>query len=347
MQRKFFVLAFALAIAFPAAAFAQYGGGGGGSISPPSVTPPPGEAEVVVIINGGAKTTTNTRVTLSMPRTNANQMAISNSADFQNAAWQNYSSSLDWTLLTGLGSKTVYVKFRSSSTGKTTGISTGTITLVAVGADPQTPASEAQQSSQESSEQTNGCALTPGIAYKSANSRAVFYVTPDCTLRPFRNPNVFFTYFNTWSDVRVTTKLADVAADPLSFMPFGSKYDPKYGAIVKIVKDPKVYLLLGNKKFWITSEDVFNKLKYQWSWVEDVDESLLSKYESGGEITNTTRHPDNTLVKYAGSAKVYKLIDGKKSWITSQEVFNRLGYRFDRIVVLDDTETYQDGPDML
>ena len=292
-------------------------------------------------------------------------MAVSNRADFSNAAWQPYDGEFDWTLEPGDGTKTVYVKFRDSSTGKSTTVYTGSIQLVSAG--QVTPPVQVPASLDEVSEdinkdgvidekdlslligqQSESCPLDTRMAYKTNGSRSVYYVTLSCTKRPFNNPRVFFSYFSSWNDVKITTEaeLSKIPADALGFMPWGSKYDPKYGALVKTVNDPKVYLLLNGNKHWITSEQLFATLGYKWEWVEDIADSLLDKYVSAGEITVSDSHPNGTLVKYANSAKVYRLVDGKKSHVTNQAVFERLGYRLDRIVVISDSETYEDGPDI-
>lgn len=188
------------------------------------------------------------------------------------------------------------------------------------------------------------CTLPVDHAYRAANSSAVYYVDLDCKKRPFKNAALFFTYFDSWSDVKMTGSkfLAAVPNHELGFMPLGPKYDPKYGALVKTVNDARVYFLLNGKKYWINSETVFNKLHYKWNWIEDIDERLLDKYPSGGEIKNTLRHLDGTIVKYVGSSKVYVLVNGKKRHIPNEASFNALGYRWDRIVTLSDSETYQD-----
>ncbi|MBI2436972.1 MAG: peptidoglycan-binding protein [Candidatus Magasanikbacteria bacterium] len=133
-------------------------------------------------------------------------------------------------------------------------------------------------------------------------------------------------------------------------MPWGPKYDPQYGALVKIVNDSKVYLLLGTERYWINSESVFTGLKYDWNWIEDVDEELLAKYSVGSEISYTTHHPNYTLVKYSNSPKVYRLEPDPKDaskqvkrHIADEKAFESLKFRWDRIVVISTSETYLDG----
>jgi hypothetical protein len=194
----------------------------------------------------------------------------------------------------------------------------------------------------------SACALEKTQAFRHANSNAVWYITKDCKKRAFNNSRVFFTYFGGWDEVNVVQEemLDDISDDTLGFMPWGPKYDPKYGALVKIVSDPKVYLLLGTEKYWITDEDVFGALGYYWNWIEDIDEALLDKYITGTEINYTDRHPNFTLVKYSGNPKVYLLENGKKRHIKNEKAFEALGYRWDRIVTIEDTEEYEDGEDL-
>lgn len=197
----------------------------------------------------------------------------------------------------------------------------------------------------------SSCPISLQQAYKTANSPAIYYITENCTKRAFNKANIFFTYFDSWTNVKNVslTVLNSVPNDSLGFMPYGPKYDPKYGALVKIVKDPKVYLLLGTEKYWITSESVFNNLNYSWNWIEDIDQRLLDKYQTASEINYIDHHPNYTLVKYANDAKVYRLEPDPndstkqiKKYIKNEAEFNALGFRWDRIVTIKNSETYID-----
>ena len=96
-------------------------------------------------------------------------------------------------------------------------------------------------------------------------------------------------------------------------MPWGPKYDPQYGALVKVITDPKVYLLLNMHKYWISSEVIFTSLEYAWDWVEDIAASLLDKYTTAEEIIYTDHHPNFTLIKYENDQAVYRLEPGSAS----------------------------------
>ncbi|GEM_PF-5073315 len=322
------------------------GGGGGAAILPaaptvqvPSVSAGTGGSTSPVQINQGAKTTSINSVTLTMPTTNADQMAISNTANFSGASWQPLKKTVNWELTSGTGKKTVYIKFRNSKTGGVTGVYSSTIDVVAKTAQQPKPVSAPSPKPTPVS-----CALTPGKAYKTANSPAIYYVTSQCTKRPFKNSVVFFTYFTAWSEVQTVSTLPP--NDAIQFMPWGPKYNPKSGALVKVPEDPKVYLLLNGKKYWITSESVFTGLGYQWNWIEDADPTLLNSFQTVGELSLTNVHMDGTVFKYPNSPKVYVLVGGKKSWIVNEAAFNKLGYRWDRIVTIPVSETYPNGADL-
>lgn len=192
---------------------------------------------------------------------------------------------------------------------------------------------------------TTSCPVAIEKAYKIAQHPAVYYVDADCKKRPFKNAFIFSTYFTSSKEVNVVAieTLALVPPHELGFMPLGPKYDPKYGAVVKTVNDNKVYFLLNGKKFWITSESVFLSLGYKWNWVEDIDQRLLDKYSVGGEISDITRHLDGTIIQYAGSPDVFVLENGKKRHIMNEVEFNRLGYRWDRIVQIPLLEIYMNA----
>ena len=101
------------------------GGGGGGGTAPAAPT------GTSVSINAGASQTESTAVTLSLGATNASLMLISNTADFTGAGeWITYATSYPWTLTDGVGTKTVYAKFRSSGGSNSSAVS-DTIELVA------------------------------------------------------------------------------------------------------------------------------------------------------------------------------------------------------------------------
>lgn len=118
-------------------------GGGGGASTPtpaPTVVTPTNPS---ITINSGATITRVRAVTLALGATNASEVMVSESSNFTSGSWMAYATSTSFTLSEGLGHKTVYVKFKSSTGGVST-VASDTIQLVAdlpaVAAQPVTPA---------------------------------------------------------------------------------------------------------------------------------------------------------------------------------------------------------------
>jgi len=323
----------------------------GGSMivqNPPKVINSSGRA---LSINEDAKTTVSKIVKLKLDISNASQMAVSNDPDFTNASFETYSSSKEWTLTDGNGTKIVYVKFRAPDGSSI--VYSDTIELM--GQSFADPNSIKNQELLNKIEDKISCPVITEQSYQVKGEKAVYYVTKECTKRVFKRSEVYFTYFGSWKEVKSIEKdiLNKISNDKLDFMPMGPKYDPKYGALVKVVNDPKVYLLLNENKYWITNENTFNKLNYNWNWIEDVDQRLLDKYTTKEEILNIINHPNYTLVKYQNDPKVYRIEPNStditkqvKRHIPNEAEFNKLNFRFDRVVTIPATEVYETGAEL-
>ncbi|MFB6225921.1 MAG: hypothetical protein ABEJ02_01055 [Candidatus Paceibacteria bacterium] len=196
----------------------------------------------------------------------------------------------------------------------------------------------------------SSCPLKSGEPYTTEGTNTVWVITERGTKRPVQSSEVYFTYFDSWDRVKTTNRssLNKCLDDIAGFLPWGPNWNPKGGALVKIPSDDRVYLLLGNNKYWINNQTVFKKLGYKWSWIQDISPKLLQQYKSKGEIDYTDHHPPGSLVTYQDSNKVYRIEEGAfgnltKRHIKDERVFEALGYRFDRIVEIDKSETYKTG----
>ena len=82
-----------------------------------------------VSINSGATHTNNTSVTLTLSATGASEMMISEDADFTGASYESYATSKSFTLSSGDGIKTVYVRYKDEAGNETTVTISDSITL--------------------------------------------------------------------------------------------------------------------------------------------------------------------------------------------------------------------------
>lgn len=95
-------------------------------------------ANTTIAINGGAAETTSRNVTLTLGADNAAEMKISNASDFSEATFEVFASSRSWTMTAGVGTKRVYVIYKSSAGDQSPSIS-DVINLVAPPSEATTP----------------------------------------------------------------------------------------------------------------------------------------------------------------------------------------------------------------
>lgn len=304
-----------------------------------------------IAINGGDATTTNRNVYVLITATNTTEVGLINvqrattsvqgleqvriAAQGDVLSQISFvalppSGRLQWTLTTGNGEKTVCAVFRGTDRNE-----------VAVTCD-----------SIVLTEATFTCPLEIGRAYKAPDHPAVYLVVepfdrtvPYCTKRVFENEDKYFSYYVGWSGITVIPRrsLELVPTDTVPIIPWGPKYNPKGAALVKTIRDSRVYYLYNGKKYWFDGPQLFAQLGYQWSWVVDVDEQVLNQYSVAGAITDSTRHPDGTLIHYVGSPRIYKLEDGKRRYIPDMQTLLKLGFDPTRVVWAAPTQRYEEG----
>lgn len=259
-------------------------------------------------------------------------VAISEDPSFEGVPYERYGRELMYEPSDDYDGGVVYVRFLSE-TGAT---ATVTVTIDNWNRDKAT------------------CALQVGGAFKSTDSSAVYYITDKCTKRPFTQPRIFFSYFVSWNDVAEVDqdRLDAIPLDPLGFMPWGERYEPLSGTLVKTVTDPKVYLLMGAQRYWISNEDTFRLLGYAWDWIEDVTDEFLEKYETAEELTEGTLFPEGALFRSLDDPRVYQVERNTETnilesrYIRSEAALDLLEYRKDRIPRTTLEFNYPEGDDI-
>lgn len=95
----------------------------------------------------------------------------------------------------------------------------------------------------------------------------VYYITQGNLKKWIRDMDIFNSYDNRWEDVAVVgQKDLDIYPDV---------------DLIKLAGDNKVYKAEGNTKRWIKNEEIFNKLKYDWSKVHSVNKTEFEFYKEG------------------------------------------------------------------
>lgn len=302
----------------------QQQGGGGGAAG--IITPTAGPTNASLWINWGAETTTKRTVTLSLNADNADEMLISNAADFADATWQEYKTTSYWTLTSGDGEKIVYVKYRDADFNESS-IMSDTITLA---------------------EEKAVVAFEKDLV-KSPDSGAVYLI-----LNGKRHVFPHLGVYQSWSYAEDFSTVKTISSADLQTFSEGDPVPFRDGSLFRGTatslygKDSSaVFYVEDNKLRAIKSGEIYQQLfnDPNWELVTWMPDDLLSKfaYPLGDLIASADVHPNGSLVKYADSAAVYLIEGGKKRSFTSWSALTANGYGNRKIFTIPSTETYEDG----
>ncbi|MDF1497300.1 MAG: hypothetical protein P1P90_04530 [Patescibacteria group bacterium] len=131
-----------------------------------------------------------------------------------------------------------------------------------------------------------------------ASSPAVYYYF-DGKRYVFPNEDVYFSWYDNFDDVNI------VSDATLASVPLGGNVTYRPGTkLVKIVSDPKVYMIAENNVLsWITSEaDAVTLYGTDWSGeVRDVSDALFLDYKMGDAMTDLSNINEDwkSLIKYS------------------------------------------------
>lgn len=106
--------------------------------------------------------------------------------------------------------------------------------------------------------------------YKSPSSTQVYLITPTNYKYHLPNEQTFLSYGYTWDQI-TTIPSVQLNTYPTS-------------TLIKLLSDPKVYLIQNNQKHWIINESVFNALNFSWSAITTVNTTDFNSYLSGADI---------------------------------------------------------------
>lgn len=117
---------------------------------------------------------------------------------------------------------------------------------------------------------------------KSDELPAVYLLMEDGKRHPFDNESTYFSWYDDFSGVETIT------SDELSDYQMGRAVNVSPGSLVKVVLDPKVYMISDDYELrWITDEQTAETL-FGSDWakkVQDLPEYLLRNYSTGEDIS--------------------------------------------------------------
>jgi len=111
------------------------------------------------------------------------------------------------------------------------------------------------------------------------------------------------------------------------------------GELVKAIGHPAVYVISNGQRRPIQSGKIFEELGYSWDNIIEEDEKVLNILHPIGEIIEAlqiekdknTELEEGTLVKSKTSPMVYLIADKILRPILSEEIFENLGFEWDKI----------------
>lgn len=278
---------------------ASSGGGGGGSYIIPSTV-----SNMSIIINNGVATTNNQSVVLTIGALKATKMAISNNSDFSGGVWEAFSTSKAWTLTSGDGIKTVYIKFQDAAGASSSAVS-DSITLAASGtaASGTPPTTNIPVSS-----------FSNGTLVKTAENAKVFLIK-DQKKKWIPTAEVFETMGYVWSNIII------ISAAEMDKIPF---YED---TLIKASNNPKVYLVVDGIRRHIVNPEIFLDYGFKWGDIKTVSQEVINKY-----------HPAR-LIRVSKQKNVYYLSgEGVKKIIPTADIFVSYNNNWEDIQVVSQKE---------
>ena len=179
-----------------------------------------------------------------------------------------------------------------------------------------------------------------GSLLKASNSDKV-YLIDNNQKRWISTGEIFIGNGYSWSSIITVdpSVLAQYTAGP--DITIISQSIPE-GGLIRAKGDIDVYIVkyVSTKKFkrLILSPSVFNGYQHlKWDDIKDVDKSIVDSYTT------------SELVRAVGDPKVYKLYPlgdtGEKKWVKTAEAFNHMGFDWDAIYQINQTDrdSYTEG----
>ncbi|MBN1325930.1 hypothetical protein JW977_03035 [Candidatus Falkowbacteria bacterium] len=129
-----------------------------------------------------------------------------------------------------------------------------------------------------------------------------------------------------WSNLALTSRYANAKIIEISkndLLRYEEGYPIKY-ANFSLLRSPanKIYLIVGNEKKEIESDEVFRAIGYNPDEIIDVTDEELGYYLEGRKITLTSLYPQGALLQDSKTGGVFYVEDGIKYPIWSKDVLN-------------------------
>jgi len=176
-----------------------------------------------------------------------------------------------------------------------------------------------------------------GVLVKNTESETV-YLVENKQRREITSGVLFETLNYKWRNILSITE------DEMDHFPVGAKMVYPDGVLVKDDDFPAVYLIGDGKRKEFTSLALFEKLGYKWSDIISIKADEMSNHPMGGNVL----YPDGILIRSEDSPDIYLLENGQKKKVTSLALFEKLGYSWNDVTVINsaESENYSSGENL-
>jgi hypothetical protein len=217
----------------------------------------------------------------------------SNVAEYVVSGDQYFTSSSDWTTLSGSitadlheDAHTAYLLFRSEDGTMSNAYDVALSDWsAACGSDDE----EVIDEDEDEGTVTPVAGVSPGDVVRSSSSSSVYYITENYGRRVFLNSAVYFTWYNSFNNVK------EISPETLSALPLEGVMLPKAGVVlVKIASDARVYFLAeGDDMFKpelrAIADESTAKMNFGSNWADyviDVEPTFFVKFGKGANVSS-------------------------------------------------------------
>lgn len=286
-----------------------------------------GPTNISVSINSGGLTTSSRNVLLSLSAVNALKMIISNSSDFSQSVWQDYTASVAWVLSDGDGEKIVYVKYMDASSNQSSLVSDSIILEELTGV-------------------SDGVLIFDQDLVKMTDSSAIYLI-----LNGQRHVFPHIAVYNSWNYPQDFSSVKTVSDSDLINFPEGDAVPFRDGSMFRGTtlslhgqSASAVFYVEDATLRPVQSGEIYQELfnDSDWELVTWVPDDLLDKFEYplGETIASADTHPNGCLVKYTDSSAVYLVSNGELKPFASWSALTSNKYDNQKIFTIPVTEIY-------
>lgn len=126
----------------------------------------------------------------------------------------------------------------------------------------------------------------------------------------------------------------------LDRLPAWDKYGD--GSLVRSLDSAKVYQIFQGKKHWIVNASIFEARGFDWQKIQIITKDDLDQFQLSSNIDT---YPSGSLLQAREDLKVYLVANSEKRWIVTAEVFENMGYQWDKIRLIEkeDLDKHEEG----